>query len=67
MFSVQPKRHEDGDEWEKLLHRQLMPYGYHILLHKVPGGKRGDQHHVLSNASRVSGLFHKNAAEILVS
>ena len=66
-ISEQPKRHEDEDEWEKLFYWQPTPCRYHIFLHKVSGGKRRDQHHVLSNASHDSELLHKTTVGIFFS
>ena len=32
LFTGQPKRHEDGSEWEELLHRKLAAYWYQAFL-----------------------------------
>ena len=40
ILRLQLKHHEDGDKWNKLLHRQLTPYRYQIYFHKGSDGQR---------------------------
>ena len=54
VFPGQPKRHEDGSEWEVLFHMKIAEYLHQVFIYYVSGGQVVNIYIVLSNSSYVS-------------